>query len=413
MHNLKEIRKNTELFEKKIKERNSTIDLKSLIKYDKENRELIQKKEKLEQEKKLLSKKKDPNNFKKSKNLTNQIEELENSQKKIQGKINIILSSIPNLALDDVPIGNDEKSNKIIKKSSEIKKFDFKIKSHSELSKNYMDFETATKLSGSRFVVLKDKLALLERALINFMIDVHTKKFGYVEISPPLIVNEKTMFGTGQLPKFEKDQYEIFSEKDEERKFLIPTAEVPLSNLFNNSTIDQKKLPLRFVAGTPCFRREAGSYGKDTKGIMRQHQFYKVELVSLVEPNKCNEELNRMLTCAEEILKMLELPYQIVLLSSGDMGFSAEKTFDIETWIPSENKFREISSCSSCGMFQARRMKTKFKSGNSSDFIGTLNGSGLAIGRLMIALMEYYQNSDGSVTIPAALKKYMDNIEKI
>ena len=413
MHNIKEIRKNTELFERKIKERNSTIDLKSLIKHDKENRELIQKKEKLEQEKKLLSKKKDPNNFNKSKNLTNQIEELENSQKKIQEKINIILSSIPNLALDDVPIGNDEKSNKIIKKSSEIKKFNFKIKSHTELSKNYMDFETATKLSGSRFVVLKDKLALLERALINFMIDVHTKKFGYVEISPPLIVNEKIMFGTGQLPKFEKDQYEIFSEKGEERKFLIPTAEVPLSNLFNNSTIDQKKLPLRFVAGTPCFRREAGSYGKDTKGIMRQHQFYKVELVSLVEPSKCNDELNRMLNCAEEILKMLELPYQIVLLSSGDMGFSAEKTFDIETWIPSENKFREISSCSSCGMFQARRMKTKFKSGSSSDFIGTLNGSGLATGRLMIALMEYYQNSDGSVTIPVPLKKYMDNIEKI
>ena len=413
MHNIKEIRKNTELFERKIKERNSTIDLKSLIKHDKENRELIQKKEKLEQEKKLLSKKKDPNNFNKSKNLTNQIGELENSQKKIQEKINIILSSIPNLALDDVPIGNDEKSNKIIKKSSEIKKFNFKIKSHTELSKNYMDFETATKLSGSRFVVLKDKLALLERALINFMIDVHTKKFGYVEISPPLIVNEKIMFGTGQLPKFEKDQYEIFSEKGEERKFLIPTAEVPLSNLFNNSTIDQKKLPLRFVAGTPCFRREAGSYGKDTKGIMRQHQFYKVELVSLVEPSKCNDELNRMLNCAEEILKMLELPYQIVLLSSGDMGFSAEKTFDIETWIPSENKFREISSCSSCGMFQARRMKTKFKSGSSSDFIGTLNGSGLATGRLMIALMEYYQNSDGSVTIPVPLKKYMDNIEKI
>ena len=413
MHNLKDIRKNTKLFEKKIKERNSTVDLKSLIKHDKENREIIQRKEKLEQEKKLLSKKKDPSNFNKSKNLTNQIEELENSQKKIQEKINTILSSIPNLALDDVPVGNDEKSNKIIKKSAEIKKFDFKIKSHIELSKNYMDFETATKLSGSRFVVLKDKLALLERALINFMIDVHTKKFGYVEISPPLIVNEKIMFGTGQLPKFEKDQYEISSEKDEERKYLIPTAEVPLSNLFNNSTIDQKKLPLRFVAGTPCFRREAGSYGKDTKGIMRQHQFYKVELVSFVEPSKCEVELNRMLNCAEEILKMLKLPYQIALLSSGDMGFSAEKTFDIETWIPSENKFREISSCSSCGMFQARRMKTKFKSGNSSDFIGTLNGSGLATGRLMIALMEYYQNSDGSITIPAQLKKYMDNIEKI
>ena len=312
-----------------------------------------------------------------------------------------------------MPIGNDDTSNKIIKKVGNIKKFDFKIKSHTQLGEKYMDFDTATKLSGSRFVVLKDKLALLERALINFMIDVHTKKFGYVEISPPLIVNEKTMFGTGQLPKFEKDQYEIHSDKNEDRKFLIPTAEVPLSNLFSSSTIDYKSLPLRFVAGTPCFRREAGSYGKDTKGIMRQHQFYKVELVSLVEPDKCNEELNRMLNCAEDILKILELPYQIVLLSSGDMGFSAEKTFDIETWIPFENKFREISSCSSCGVFQARRMKTKFKSGSSTEFVGTLNGSGLATGRLMISLMENYQNSDGSITIPSALKKYMDNTEKI
>ncbi len=413
MHSLKEIRKNIELFEKKSKERNSNIDFKSLIKFDKDNREIIQKKEKLEQEKKLLSKKKDPQNFTKSKNLTNQIEILENSQKKLQDKINSIVSSIPNIALDDVPIGKDEKSNKIIKKSGETKKFDFKIKSHTELGKKYMDFDTATKLSGSRFVVLRDKLAHLERALINFMLDVHTQKFDYIEISPPLIVNEKTMFGTGQLPKFEQDQYEIYSEKNEDRKFLIPTAEVPLSNLLRESTIDIKKLPLRFVASTPCFRREAGSYGKDTKGMMRQHQFYKVELVSLVEPKKCNDELNRMLNCAEEILKLLELPYQIVLLSSGDMGFSAEKTFDIETWVPFENKFREISSCSSCGTFQARRMKTKYKSNTSTDFIGTLNGSGLATGRLMISLMENYQNSDGSITIPTALKKYLNNIEKI
>ena len=413
MHSLKEIRKNTELFKKKIKDRNTNVDFKSLINHDKENRELIQKKEKLEQEKKLLSKKKDPQNFTKSKNLTNQIKKLEDSQKNLQEKINIIISSIPNLPLSDVPIGNDEKANKIIKKSGEIKKFDFKIKSHTELGNKYMDFDTATKLSGSRFVVLKDKLAFLERALTNFMIDVHVKKFGYTEISPPLIVNETTMFGTGQLPKFEKDQYELISEKNEGRKFLIPTAEVPLSNLFKDSIVDAKKLPLRFVAGTPCFRREAGSYGKDTKGMMRQHQFYKVELVSLVEPNKCNDELNRMLNCAEEILKMLHLPYQIVLLSTGDMGFSAEKTFDIEVWIPSENKFREISSCSSCGIFQARRMKTKYKSSGSTNFIGTLNGSGLATGRLMISLLENYQNSDGSVSIPAALKKYMDNIEKI
>ena len=413
MHSLKEIRKNFELFERKIKERFSAIDLKSLISLDKENRELIQKKEKLEQEKKLLSKKKDPQNFSKSKNLTDKIVLLENSQKKLQKKINQIISSLPNLALDDVPVGKDEKSNKIIKSIGNIKKFDFKIKSHTELGKKYIDFDTATKLSGSRFVILKDKLAFLERALMNFMIDVHTKKFGYVEISPPLIVNEKTMFGTGQLPKFEKDQYEIYSEKNEDRNFLIPTAEVPLSNLFRESIIDQKKLPLRFVAGTPCFRREAGSYGKDTKGMMRQHQFYKVELVSLVEPNSCDDELDRMLSCAEEVLKLLELPYQVVLLSSGDMGFSAEKTFDIETWVPFENKYREISSCSSCGMFQARRMKSKYKNSNTTDFIGTLNGSGLATGRLMISLMENYQNSDGSITIPSALKKYMDNIEKI
>jgi len=413
MHSLKEIRKNFELFERKIKERFSAIDLKSLISLDKENRELIQKKEKLEQEKKLLSKKKDPQNFSQSKNLTDEIVLLENSQKKLQKKINQIIFSLPNLALEDVPVGKDEKSNKIIKSIGNIKKFDFKIKSHTELGKEYIDFDTATKLSGSRFVILKDKLAFLERALMNFMIDVHTKKFGYVEISPPLIVNEKTMFGTGQLPKFEKDQYEIYSEKNEDRNFLIPTAEVPLSNLFRESIIDQKKLPLRFVAGTPCFRREAGSYGKDTKGMMRQHQFYKVELVSLVEPNSCDDELDRMLSCAEEVLKLLELPYQVVLLSSGDMGFSAEKTFDIETWVPFENKYREISSCSSCGMFQARRMKSKYKNSNTTDFVGTLNGSGLATGRLMISLMENYQNSDGSITIPSALKKYMDNIEKI
>ena len=276
-----------------------------------------------------------------------------------------------------------------------------------------MDFETAIKLSGSRFVVLKDKLALLERALSNFMLDVHTKKFGYIEISPPLIVSDRTMYGTGQLPKFEKDQFEIVSDKKNDRKFLIPTAEVPLSNLFKDSVIALNDLPLRFVASTPCFRKEAGSYGKDTKGIMRQHQFYKVELVSLVHPKECKKELDRMLNCAEEILKLLELPYQIVLLSSGDMGFSAEKTFDIETWIPFEKKFREISSCSSCGSFQAKRMKTKFKDGIGNDFIGTLNGSGLATGRLMISLMENYQNADGTITIPEVLKKYMDNIEKI
>ncbi len=413
MHNLKEIRKDVNFFKKKIQERNAAVDFENLLNLDKENREIIQKKEKFEQEKKILSQHKNPKNFSKSKKLTQEIVKLEILQKSLKIKIDKIISSIPNIALDDVPIGVDEKSNKIVKKSKSKKEFNFKIKSHIELGNTNIDFDTASKLSGSRFVILKNGFALLERALMNFMLDVHTQKFGYTEISPPLIVNEKTMFGTGQLPKFEKDQYEILSEVDDERKFLIPTAEVPLTNLFSDKVLNYEELPLRFVAGTPCFRKEAGSYGKDTKGMMRQHQFYKVELVSLVEPNKCKEELERMLNCAEEILKLLDLPYQVNLLSTGDMGFSAEKTYDIETWIPFENKFREISSCSSCGTFQSQRMKTTFKKNNNKELVGTLNGSGLATGRLMISLIENYQNSDGSISIPLVLKKYMNNKEKI
>ena len=276
-----------------------------------------------------------------------------------------------------------------------------------------MDFDTATKTSGSRFVFLKGKLAELERAISNFMLDIHTKDFGYQEISPPLIVTEDTMFGTGQLPKFEKDQFELKLEGDK-KKYLIPTAEVILTNIVKNSIIKKKDLPLRFVASTACFRKEAGSYGKDTRGMLRQHQFYKVELVSIVEPNNCQKELERMLTCAEEILKKLKLPYRSVLLSTGDMGFSAEKTIDLEVWIPSEKKYREISSCSSCGQFQTRRMKGKFKDDkNKTIFLGTLNGSGLAIGRTLIAIMENYQNSDGSITIPEVIRPYMKNLKKI
>ena len=415
MHNLKEIRKNIDLFKKKISERNVKINLDNLLEADKKNRELIQKKESLEQEKKLLSKSKNEENFKKSKSLSKDIDLLSSNQEKIQKEIKNILATIPNIALDDVPLGKNETSNKIIKKEGKVKKFSFNIKSHSELgdSNSQMDFKTASKLSGSRFVILKDKFALLERALINFMIDVHTNKFEYIEVSPPLIVNENVMYGTGQLPKFEEDQFELKLEKSDERKFLIPTAEVSLTNLVRDSILDSKKLPLRFVAGTPCFRKEAGSYGKDTKGMMRQHQFYKVELVSIVEPKSCKEELDRMLGCAEDVLKQLEIPYQIVLLSSGDMGFSAEKTYDIEAWIPYEKKYREISSCSSCGTFQARRMNAKYKLSSGTEFVGTLNGSGVAAGRLLIALIENNQNEDGSISIPSPLKKYMNNLEKI
>jgi seryl-tRNA synthetase len=415
MHNIKDIRKNLEVYKKKISERNNSINFDSLIKLDQENRFYIQKKEKKEQEKKTLTKSKDSSNFELSKKLTSEIDVLSKSQIELQNKIFNILSSIPNIAHEDVPVGEDEKSNKLIYNKGTIRKFNFPIKSHVEMGEknNQIDFKNSTKLSGSRFVILNSNFALLERALINFMLDTHVSKFSYKEISPPLLVNENVMFGTGQLPKFEEDQFEIKLNDDEERKFLIPTAEVVLTNLVRDSIIDSKLLPLRYVAATPCFRKEAGSYGKDTKGMMRQHQFYKVELVSIIDPKNCLSELDRMLNCAEEILKLLEIPYQVILLSSGDMGFSAEKTFDIEAWIPSENKYREISSCSSCGSFQARRMNAKFKSSKGLDFVGTLNGSALAVGRLMISLIENYQNPDGSVSIPNVLKKYMHNLDKI
>ena len=415
MLNLKDLRKNLDILKKKLKERNVEFDLDSFSKKDSLNRDLIIKKEKLEQEKKILSKSKDQDNFIKSKKISEGLSILTKKQNDSQNDLNETLYSLPNLALNDVPVGNDDSFNKLIKKVGDIRNYNFKVKSHIELGarNNGIDFETSIKLSGSRFVVLKDKFAMLERALINFMLDTHVNEYKYSEISPPLIVNEDVMFGTGQLPKFEDDQFEIKFDNSDQRKFLIPTAEVVLTNLVRKSVIEKNKLPMRFVASTPCFRKEAGSYGKDTKGMMRQHQFYKVELVSIVEHIKCPEELDRMLNCAESILIKLEIPYQVILLSTGDMGFSAEKTYDIEAWIPSEKKYREISSCSSCGTFQARRMGAKYKTNSGNEFVGTLNGSGLAVGRLMIALIENNQNEDGSITIPNVLKKYMNNQDKI
>ena len=416
MHNLKSIRENPDFFKKKLNDRNFKFNIKELLDIDKKNRETIQIKEKLEQEKKIISKKQDKSQFEKSKKISKELESLENLQKKIKNELNNILNFLPNLALDDVPVGKDDSFNKELEKVGKITKFNFKPKSHYDLGKrlNYMDFDLATLTSGSRFVFLKGRLAELERAISNFMVDVHTKEFGYQEISPPLIVSEKTMFGTGQLPKFENDQFELKLEKDNSRKFLIPTAEVILTNMFRENSINADNLPIRLVAATACFRKEAGSYGKDTKGMLRQHQFYKVELVSIIDPKNSMKELERMKNCAENILKKLKLPYRSVLLSTGDMGFSAEKTIDLEVWIPSENKYREISSCSSCGQFQSRRMKAKFKKqNNETEFLGTLNGSGLAVGRTLIAIMENYQNSDGSITIPEILRPYMNNLDKI
>jgi len=416
MHNLKEIRKDFIAFAKSLEKRTINIDFVNLQKLDEKNRQLIQKKESLEKEKKEISKSKDESLFKKSKEISTALEKVSENQKKTKAELNNILINIPNIPHPDVPNGKDENDNVEILKSGKIPKFDFKPKSHHELGENLqmLDFDLATKTTGSRFVFVKDKLALLERALSNFMLDTHINQNKYQEISPPLIASANTMFGTGQLPKFENDQFEIKFEEGSDRKFLIPTAEVILTNIVNDKIVDRKNLPMRFVASTPCFRKEAGSYGKDTKGMIRQHQFYKVEMVSIVEKENCLFELERMTNCATDILDKLELPYRKVILCTGDIGFSAEKTYDIEVWLPSENKYREISSCSSCSTFQAQRMKTRYKNDNNETvFVGTLNGSGLAIGRTLIAVLENYQQKDGSIILPKILRPYMNNLELI
>ena len=416
MHNLKEIRKNFSEFAKSLEKRSVNVDFANLEKLDELNRELIQKKESLENEKKEISKSKDESLFKKSKEISIELEKISENQKKTKIKLDEILSNIPNIPNFDVPDGKDENDNVEVLKSGKITEFDFEPKSHYELGENLrmLDFDLATKTTGSRFVFVKDKLAFLERALSNFMLDTHVTQNKYQEISPPLIASDNTMFGTGQLPKFENDQFEIKFDEGSDRKFLIPTAEVILTNIVKDQILDRKNLPLRFVASTPCFRKEAGSYGKDTKGMIRQHQFYKVEMVSIVEKENCLEELERMTNCATDILDKLELPYRKVILCTGDMGFSAEKTYDIEVWLPSENKYREISSCSSCSTFQAQRMKTRYKNEKKETvFVGTLNGSGLAIGRTLIAVLENYQQKDGSIIVPKVLRPYMNNLELI
>ena len=416
MHNIKDLRKNFDEFKKIIKSRTTSINLDSILELDIKNRELIQNKENLEKQKKDISKSKDKSLFSKSKEISLQIESLSKKQIKIKKDLDKILSSLPNTPLRDVPVGKDESSNKEIEIKGEIKKFDFTAKSHYELGEKLgmLDFDLATKTTGSRFVFVKDKLALLERAISNFMMDTHTRLNGYREISPPIMANDNTMYGTGQLPKFENDQFEIKLDEKNDRKFLIPTAEVILTNMVKDQILNIKDLPIRLVASTPCFRKEAGSYGKDTKGMIRQHQFYKVELVSIVENDKCLDELERMTKCATSILDKLKLPYKKIILCTGDMGFSSEKTYDIEVWLPSEKKYREISSCSSCGSFQARRMKARYKNNNNEVvFVGTLNGSGLAVGRTLIAILENYQNLDGSITVPEVLRPYMNNLDII
>ena len=404
MHNIKDIRNNFDNFKNIIKSRNVSIDLDEIIDLDKNNRNLIQKKESLEQEKKEISKKKDKSLFAKSKEISEKIITISKEQSLIKNKLDNLLSSIPNLPLNDVPVGSDESFNKEILKSGTINKFSFDPKSHYELGENLnmLDFDLATKTTGARFVFVKDKLALLERAIANFMLDTHTKINGYKEISPPLMANESTMFGTGQLPKFEDDQFEIQVEEKSGRKFLIPTAEVILTNMVKDQIVNIKDFPMRFVALTPCFRKEAGSYGKDTKGLHRLHQFNKVELMKFSKPENSYDELESLLLDAESILQKLGLHYRVISLCSGDLSFSAAKCYDIEVWSPFENKYLEVSSCSNFQSFQARRGNIKFRNTktNKLNFVHTLNGSGLATPRLMVALLETYQKNDGTINFP-------------
>ena len=335
------------------------------------------------------------------------------------------LAVIPNVPLDDVPLGKDEHDNVEVRRfGDDIRAarqpgMGNKPKEHFEIGEKLgmMEFERAAKLSGSRFTVLKGKLARLERALGQFMLDLHTTEHGYTEVQPPLLVRDEILFGTNQLPKFEEDLF--FVKHGEGRLGLIPTAEVPLTNLVREEILAHERLPLRMTALTPCFRSEAGSAGRDTRGMLRQHQFYKVELVSITDQESSIDEHERMTRCAEEVLKRLELPFRTVALCTGDMGFGARKTYDIEVWLPGQNAYREISSCSVCGDFQARRMDARYKPtdeasiGKGNRFVHTLNGSGVAVGRALIAVMENYQNADGSVTIPEVLRPYMGGQEKI
>jgi seryl-tRNA synthetase len=321
---------------------------------------------------------------------------------------------LPNILHESVPDGNNENDNVEIRQWGEIREFSFEPKDHTQLGEDsgWIDFQSASKISGSRFAVIIDRYAQLHRSLIHFMLDIQTNLNGYTEYYVPSIIRSECLEGTGQLPKFAEDQYKI---ENEENLYLIPTAEVPLTNLVRESIIEMNQLPIKMVAHTPCYRQEAGSYGQDTRGMMRQHQFEKVELVHIVKPEESYQALEELTENAESILIKLRLPYRVMLLCSSDTGFAAAKTYDIEVWLPSQNKYREISSCSNCESFQARRMKTRFKDlkTNQNEYLHTLNGSGLAVGRTFIAILENYQNEDGTITIPEVLRPYMGGIEII
>ena len=420
MHDIKKIRENPSDLDKLLAKRKHPPVSNQIIELDEKNREIIGELQVIQEERNAKSKligeyaaKEKNDEAAKLKaevtSLKDKMQELENSQREKQEELNTVLSSLPNNPADDVPVG-DESLNKEIKLEGNKKEFTFTPKEHDELGENLdmMSFEQATKISGARFVVQSGLIARMERAISNFMLDLHTNEFGYTEMNVPILVKDQSVYGVGQLPKFKDD---LFKTTDD--YWLIPTAEVPLSNMTRESIIDILDLPKRYVSHTPCFRSEAGAAGKDTRGIMRQHQFYKVELVSLTSESQSKDEHERMLSCAEEVLKRLNLHYRVVILSSEDMGFAAQKTYDIEVWLPGQKAYREISSCSNCGDFQARRMNSRYKEGKETKFLHTLNGSGLAVGRTLISILENYQNEDGTIQVPDALIPYMGGINQI
>ena len=419
MHNINFIRENPIEFDNAMKQRGEQSLSKKILEIDEQKRNtqtllqnLLAERNALSKEiGKLKTEKKDASQeLKKVDNLKNEISNLKELETVKEDELFSILSRLPNIPHSTIPTGLNEKDNVLYKEWGTKPNFLFQPKKHFEIGENLnlMNFDIASKLSGSRFVVLKSQLSRLERAIANFMLDKHTTDNGYSEINVPFLVKDDALFGTGQLPKFSED---LFTAGD--NHWLIPTAEVPLTNLVRDQILNINTLPMRVTSYTPCFRSEAGSAGKDTRGMLRQHQFTKVELVSIVEPEHSEDELERMLKSAESILQELNIHYRIMTLCTGDMGFSAQKTYDIEVWLPGENNYREISSCSNCGDFQARRMNSRYKKEDKNLYVHTLNGSGLAVGRTMIAILENYQNSEGNVIIPVALRKYFNNLSTL
>lgn len=422
MLDIRFIRENLELVKNNLKNRNNNFDIDRLVELDKQRRNILSEVEKLKNERNekssLIGKYKregiDTSTLmSEMQKIADIIKSDDEKVFEIEKELSLLQLSIPNITHESVPVGMDEDDNVEVRKWGEPRVFDFEVKSHDELGVklDILDFERGAKLGGSRFTVYKNEAARLERALINFMLDTHTSEHGFSEILTPQLAKREIMQGTGQLPKFEDDMYKI----EGEELFLIPTAEVTLTNLYNQEILEESSLPKYFCGFTACFRKEAGSGGKDLKGLIRQHQFNKVEMVKIVKPEDSYKELEHMVNCAENILKKLNLPYRVITLCTGDLGFSAAKTYDIEVWVPSQNKYREISSCSNTQDFQARRAMIKYRNNEDkkSYYVHTLNGSGLAVGRTLLAIMENYQNEDGSITIPDVLVPYMGGLKLI